>query len=112
MKTIKKSLSLLLALLMLLSLGSFMAVANEGDGQTDKIPVESAEAEVVSSANDLPVIGGVYVYSNDKGLYAEPKKECMNTNPEQSGTPVAEGQVTIEANIKNDTSNTGLTVND
>ena len=66
MKKIKKTISLLLTLMMLLSLGSFTAFAEEGDGQTDDIQGE--RAETVSSTNVLPDIDRVEVTNNKNGF--------------------------------------------
>ena len=108
MKTIKKSLSLLLALMMLLSLGSFTAIAEDGDGQT-------TETEVVSSANDLPDIGGVTVHNNENYGFQVTDSQNIETNPvviPNSYATITAGQVTIKADIDSGNGGSGLTVND
>ena len=103
MKRINKIISLLLTLMMLLSLCSFTAIAEDGNGQTDDKQGEGAET--VSSTNDLPDIGGVDVTNDTTEFRVTPSSDSITitttitTDPAEPSNPVKQGNVTIKADI-------------
>ena len=103
MKRINKIISLLLTLMMLLSLCSFTAIAEDGNGQTDDI--QGGGAETVSSTNDLPDIGGVDVTNDTTEFRVTPSSDSITitttitTDPAEPSNPVKQGNVMIKADI-------------
>ena len=109
MKKIKKTISLLLTLMMLLSLGSFTAIAEDGDGQTDDKLGGGGAAEDISLTSSSPAgtiensMVSITKNENYVQILPDPNQNAYVTD-KSSGTSTI---VDIDANII-DSSSYGL----